>query len=73
MKWPNARVSALGEPRLVPKLLDGTEEADMAPLTDWRTEYGGTVNVQTGEIELPTPPFTPCPYENCPECAKRTA
>ncbi|MFM9615974.1 hypothetical protein DF268_43595 [Streptomyces sp. V2] len=71
MKWSNARVSALGELRL--GQMDGTEEADMTPLTDWRTEYGGVLNVQTGEIELPMPTFAPCPYENCPECAKRTA
>ncbi|MFM9446856.1 hypothetical protein [Streptomyces acidiscabies] len=56
-------MSALGEPQLV-QLMDGTEEAD------WRTEYGGVLNVRTGEVELPTPPVPPCPYENCPECAK---
>lgn len=72
MKWSNARVSALGPPTLV-QLIDGTEETDTAPLADWRTEYGGVLNVQTGEIELPTPTFAPCPYENCPECTKRTA
>ncbi|MDX3387993.1 hypothetical protein PV682_42125 [Streptomyces niveiscabiei] len=72
MKWPNARVSALGKPQLV-QLLDGTEEAAEAPLMDWRTEYGGVPNVQTGEIELPTPTFAPCPYENCPECPQEAA
>ena len=71
MKWPNARVSALGEPRFV-RLLDGTEEAGAGPLADWRTEYGGVLNVRTGEVELPTPTFAPCPFENCPECAKGT-
>ncbi|MFM9615013.1 hypothetical protein DF268_32475 [Streptomyces sp. V2] len=69
MRWPDARVSALGPPALV-RLLDGTEEA---PLTDWRTEYGGVLNVRTGEIELPTPTFTPCPYENCPDCEREAA
>ncbi|MEX3104368.1 MULTISPECIES: hypothetical protein [unclassified Streptomyces] len=72
MRWPDARVSALGPPALV-QLLDGTEEADASPLTDWRTEYGGVLNVQTGEIELPTPTFTPCPYENCPDCKREAA
>ncbi|WP_075731492.1 hypothetical protein [Streptomyces acidiscabies] len=67
MKWPNARVSALGEPQLV-RLLDGTEEATEAPLTDWRTAYGGVLNVQTGEIELPVPPYPVCPFEDCPDC-----
>ena len=38
--------------------------------TDWRVEYGGVLNVRTGEVELPAPTFAPCPYENCPECEK---
>ncbi|MHC5903856.1 hypothetical protein ACVNF4_08095 [Streptomyces sp. S6] len=71
MRWPTARASALGKPQLV-QLLDVTEEADTAPPTDWRTEYGGVLNVRTGEVELPTPMFVPCPYENCPECARET-
>ena len=65
MRWSDVRVSAVGEPQLV-RLLDGAEEAR----TDWRTECGGVLNIRTGEIELPTPTFAPCPYENCSECAK---
>ncbi|KND31952.1 hypothetical protein [Streptomyces acidiscabies] len=63
MRPANARVTALGEPRLV-RLLDGAEDPD------WRTEYGGTLNPTTGKVELPTPAYTPCPYKNCPECAR---
>jgi len=65
VRWSDVRVSAVGEPQLV-RLLDGTEEVR----TDWRTEYGGVLNVRTGEVELPTPTFAPCPYENCCECSK---
>jgi len=57
------RVTALGEPHLV-QLLDGTEDPD------WRTEYGGTRDPATGRVELPAPTFVPCPYPNCPECAR---
>ncbi|MDX3386544.1 hypothetical protein PV682_34615 [Streptomyces niveiscabiei] len=63
MTPPNARVTALGEPQLV-QLLDDTEDSD------WRTEYGGTLDPTTGRVELPAPAYTPCPYDNCPECAR---
>ncbi|WP_416971992.1 hypothetical protein [Streptomyces sp. 4F14] len=62
----NARVSALGVPHLV-QLLDGTEDPD------WRTEYGGTLDPTTGKVELPTPTYTPCPCENCPDCTHEAA
>ncbi|MHC5902335.1 hypothetical protein ACVNF4_00200 [Streptomyces sp. S6] len=43
---PDVRVRALGEPQLV-QLLDGTEEADTAPLTDWRAECGGVLDIRS--------------------------
>ncbi|QNP71100.1 hypothetical protein IAG44_17755 [Streptomyces roseirectus] len=73
MNWPNTRASALGKPQLV-QLMDGTEEeTDAASLTDWRTEYGGVLNPRTGEIELPTQTFAPCPYPDCTECAEEAS
>ncbi|WP_416972604.1 hypothetical protein [Streptomyces sp. 4F14] len=66
MRRLNARVSALGTPQFV-KILDGTEEPET---TNWRTEYGGSRDEATGKVELPTPAFTPCPFENCPDCER---
>ncbi|MET8974695.1 hypothetical protein ABZX85_03660 [Streptomyces sp. NPDC004539] len=41
--------------------------------SDWRTEYGGTLNPATGKVELPTPTYTPCPYEPCPDCTREAS
>jgi len=65
----NGRVSALRLPRPA-RLLGGSEEPEVTPGADWWSEYGGRLDEATGEIQLPVPTFAPCPYEECPECAK---
>jgi len=59
-----SRVQAASLPQIV-QLLSGPEE----PESDWRMAYGGTVDPESGRVELPAPVYAPCPFEACPDCA----